>query len=44
VALLGTPLSEGDGAAITQQARFEMISRGEAEVLLFDLAEERPRG
>ncbi len=44
VALLGTPLSEGDGAAITQQARFEIISRGEAEVLLFDLAEERPRG
>ena len=37
----GVPLAEGDGAAVSDEARIELSGRdkaGEAEVLLFDLA------
>jgi quercetin 2,3-dioxygenase len=34
----GTPLSEGDGAAVAGPARLELEGRDEAEVLVFDLA------
>ena len=41
VSVNGVPLSKGDGAALSDEARVEMSGRdrtGEAEVLLFDLA------
>jgi quercetin 2,3-dioxygenase len=38
VALSGQPLAEGDGAALTQEGELRLAGRGDAEVLLFDLA------
>jgi redox-sensitive bicupin YhaK (pirin superfamily) len=38
VALNGQPLSAGDGAAVSAEERLEITGRGDAEVMLFDLA------
>ena len=38
VALEGRALGEGDGAAVSEEAGVRLLGRGEAEVLLFDLA------
>jgi redox-sensitive bicupin YhaK (pirin superfamily) len=38
VALNGLELGEGDGAALTEEPRVRLVGRGDAEVLLFDLA------
>jgi redox-sensitive bicupin YhaK (pirin superfamily) len=38
VTLNGQALQPSDGAAVTQESRLEIAARGEAEVLLFDLA------
>jgi hypothetical protein len=38
VALNGRALDEGDGAAVSDEAELELAGRGDAEVLLFDLA------
>jgi redox-sensitive bicupin YhaK (pirin superfamily) len=37
-ALNGQPLDAGDGAAVSGESRLEVEGRGEAELLLFDLA------
>jgi redox-sensitive bicupin YhaK (pirin superfamily) len=37
VALDGVPLGEGDGAAVSEEARLHLAASGDAEVLLFDL-------
>ena len=37
VALNGHALAEGDGAAVSDEARLGLTGRDEAEVLLFDL-------
>src|SRR5262249_61072591 len=38
VRLDGTPLREGDGAAVTGQDRLAIQAEGDAEVLVFDLS------
>jgi redox-sensitive bicupin YhaK (pirin superfamily) len=38
VALNGLPLAEGDGAAVSDEARLEVLARTPAELLVFDLA------
>jgi len=38
VALNGRDLGEGDGAAVSDEAELKLGGRGDAEVLLFDLA------
>jgi quercetin 2,3-dioxygenase len=38
VALDGHALEEGDGAAVSEEAGVRLVARGDAEVLLFDLA------
>ncbi len=38
VALDGRALEEGDGAAVSEEAGVPLVGRGDAEVLLFDLA------
>jgi redox-sensitive bicupin YhaK (pirin superfamily) len=38
VAVNGRPLSEGDGAAISEEPRVEVVADGRSEVMLFDLA------
>jgi redox-sensitive bicupin YhaK (pirin superfamily) len=38
VALNGLELGEGDGAALTEEPTVRLVGRGDAEVLLFDLA------
>jgi quercetin 2,3-dioxygenase len=38
VALGGHALGEGDGAALSEEADVQLVGRGDAEVLLFDLA------
>jgi redox-sensitive bicupin YhaK (pirin superfamily) len=38
VALDGHALDEGDGAAVSEEAGVRLVGRGDAEVLLFDLA------
>ena len=38
VVLNGIELSEGDGAAVSDEARLELRGARDAEVLLFDLA------
>lgn len=37
VALNGTPLEAGDGAAVSEVGRLEVVGRAESELLLFDL-------
>jgi hypothetical protein len=37
-ALDGHALEEGDGAAVSEEPHVRLVGRGEAEVLLFDLA------
>jgi redox-sensitive bicupin YhaK (pirin superfamily) len=37
IALFGHALAEGDGAAVSEEARIQLTGRGDAEVLLFDL-------
>jgi len=37
VELNGVELDGGDGAAVTEEARLELVATSEAEVLLFDL-------
>jgi redox-sensitive bicupin YhaK (pirin superfamily) len=34
----GVALAAGDGAAVREEDRLEVVANGEAEVLLFDLA------
>jgi redox-sensitive bicupin YhaK (pirin superfamily) len=36
--LNGHALGEGDGAALSEEAGVSLVGRGDAEVLLFDLA------
>jgi hypothetical protein len=38
VKLNGTPLQEGDGAAVSEEKSVELTGVDNAEVLLFDLA------
>ena len=37
VTLNGKKLSAGDGAAISQESKLELVGSGKAQVLLFDL-------
>ena len=38
VTLNGRPLGEGDAAALSDEPEVRLVGRGDAEVLLFDLA------
>ncbi|MDQ3919153.1 MAG: pirin family protein [Acidobacteriota bacterium] len=38
VSVNGTPLGEGDGAAVSGEAALDMKAEGESEIILFDLA------
>jgi redox-sensitive bicupin YhaK (pirin superfamily) len=38
LSLNGHPLDAGDGAAVSEEAGLRLVGRGDAEVLLFDLA------
>jgi redox-sensitive bicupin YhaK (pirin superfamily) len=38
IALNGQALAEGDGAAVSDEAQFDLVARAPAEVLVFDLA------